>query len=76
MDKNIIVYSKNNCSQCRMTKIFLNRKGIEFIEINLDEQPSELVTVKEMGFSSLPVVVIPNHEPFFGFRPDVLEDIA
>ena len=32
-----IVYSKNNCVKCRMTKDLLERENIPFEEINIEE---------------------------------------
>ncbi|MBF0993634.1 MAG: NrdH-redoxin, partial [Granulicatella sp.] len=32
--------------------------------------------VKALGFQSLPVVVADGIEPFFGFRPDILEQLV
>ena len=40
-------------------------------------QDSEaLARVQALGFQSLPVVVADGIEPFFGFRPDMLEKLA
>lgn len=75
MEDKIVVYSRTNCSQCRATKMLLNSNEVEFEEINLDEQPEAATKLKEMGMQSLPVVVIPGQEPFFGFRPDILEEL-
>ena len=35
-----------------------------------------LARVQALGFQSLPVVVADGVEPFFGFRPDMLEQLA
>lgn len=75
MEDVVLVYSKNNCAQCRATKQFLDRNDVVYKEVNLDEHPEEIDTVKAMGFSSLPVVVAKGVQPFFGFRPDILEEL-
>ncbi|WEV44612.1 glutaredoxin-like protein NrdH [Streptococcaceae bacterium ESL0687] len=67
----VTVFSKNNCMQCNMVKKWLNDKGAQFKEINLDEQPEYITQVKEMGFMAAPVVS--NGEiAFSGFRPGEL----
>lgn len=72
----VIVYSKPNCMQCNFTKKFLEDKNIPFEVRDVMENEAALEEVKSLGFSSLPVVVIDGQEPFSGFRPDRLENIA
>ncbi|MGO4937126.1 glutaredoxin-like protein NrdH [Fundicoccus sp. Sow4_H7] len=74
--KNIIVYSKPNCMQCNFTKKFLDSKDIEYTTYDVYENEEALNHVKELGFQSLPVIEIEGEEPFFGFRPDLLEKLA
>ncbi len=66
----VVLYSKNDCIQCRMTKRNLDSLGIEYQEINLDENPQfrEYVT-KDLGFMAAPVVVT-DTDAWSGFRPD------
>ena len=37
--KEVIVYSKNMCGYCVQAKNWLKNKGIEYKEINIEEQP-------------------------------------
>lgn len=71
----VIVYSKPNCMQCEFTKQFLQQNEIDFVVKDVTENAEDLQAVKDMGFMSLPVVVIPGVEPFSGFRPDQLEKL-
>lgn len=71
--KKITVYSKPNCMQCSFTKKYLDEKSIEYTTYDVYENEQALNTVKDLGFKSLPVVVIDGETPFFGFRPDLLE---
>ena len=58
MAQKVVLYSKNDCIQCRMTKRNLDSLGIEYQEINLDENPQFLEHVtKDLGFMAAPVVV-------------------
>ena len=36
--KKVVVYTKNNCMQCKMTKRFLSENGVEFEERNIDRK--------------------------------------
>lgn len=78
MDKKVIVYSKDNCVQCKMTKQQLNRNGIKFKEINLDHVEDKDTWRKylhEEGYSSSPVVETEN-ETWTGFRPAKIKEIS
>ena len=52
----VTVYSKDHCRQCRGVKRWLKSNGIAFNEINVSEQPEYIQEVKDLGFSSLPVI--------------------
>ncbi|MDO4634907.1 MAG: glutaredoxin-like protein NrdH [Streptococcus sp.] len=70
----ITVFSKNNCMQCRMTKKFLEENKVDFIEINLDEQPEKIDYVKSLGFTSAPIIEA-GDVVFSGFQPKKLKEI-
>ncbi|MBT2731324.1 MULTISPECIES: glutaredoxin-like protein NrdH [Carnobacterium] len=74
--KSIIVYSKPNCMQCNFTKKYLEDKGIAYEVKDIFESEEALNEVKELGFSSVPVIAIEGHEAFNGFRPDLLDQLA
>ncbi|MBW1605989.1 redoxin NrdH [Lactobacillus sp. Sy-1] len=72
----ITLYSKNNCMQCKMTKRFLQEHDIEFNEININEQPEYIDTLKSEGFMAMPVVKADGIDAFSGFRPDQLNKLS
>ncbi len=76
MSEKIVVYSKPNCMQCNFTKQFLMNHGINFEERDVSKSEEALEEVRSLGFTSLPVVVVPDREAFSGFRPDVLETLV
>lgn len=71
---NITVFSKNNCMQCKMTKKFLEKEGVAFQEINIDEQPEYIEHVKSLGFTAAPVIQA-GEMVFSGFQPAKLKEI-
>ena len=75
-NRNIILYSKPTCMQCNFTKQFFENNNVEFIVKDVFESEEALAEVKELGFQSLPVIVADGVEPFFGFRPDLLEKLV
>lgn len=52
----VTVYSKDKCQQCKGVKRWLKSNGIAFNEINVSEQPEYIQEVKDLRFTSLPVV--------------------
>lgn len=72
---NITLFSKNNCMQCKMAKRFLADNQIAFTEINIDEQPEAIETLKAQGFQSVPVITS-DAATVVGFRPDQLRQLA
>ncbi|MGY3750396.1 glutaredoxin-like protein NrdH [Vagococcus acidifermentans] len=75
--KNITLYTKNNCPQCKMTKKFLADKDVSYTEINIDNEPQYIDTLKEKGFRSVPILTTPDAKlTIVGFRPDQLRTLA
>lgn len=73
----ITVYTKTNCFPCKMTKRKLQELGVNYHEINLDENLSALEYLMECGMRSLPVV-FKDDEPVVigGYAPNILETIV
>ncbi|EOT1172016.1 glutaredoxin-like protein NrdH [Cronobacter dublinensis] len=67
----ITIYTRNDCVQCHATKRALERRGIAFDTINLDEHPEAIDTLREQGFRQLPVVMADDMS-WSGFRPDMI----
>lgn len=56
----IKVYTSNNCPSCRMVKKFLQVKGKDFLELNVDEDPGlrqEAISVSG-GAMTVPVISV------------------
>lgn len=71
----VVLYSKNNCVQCKATKKILNQIGISFKEINTDDNPEYLIFIKDNGFKQLPVLEKDGEMLFSGFRPSDLKNL-
>jgi len=75
MDKEIIIYSKDRCQSCRLTKIYLENEGIPYSEINVTHSKEALKKVKADGFSTMPVVYSNVREAFSGFDTNELDEL-
>ena len=53
-----------------------DRAGIQYEEINLDDNPEALQTIKDLGYSSVPVVVDADSGMYWsGLRPDMIQKL-
>lgn len=75
------VYGKTDCGQCDMTVKILDKEGVSFQYINMEEDAHayEYVT-KTLGYRQAPTVVAryPNGSEthWSGFRPDKIKGYA
>lgn len=59
MPQNITIYTTNNCAYCGMVKKFLNMKGQNFDEVNIEENPErQREAMEASGALTVPVTVI------------------
>ena len=72
----ITVYSAPGCTQCNATKKHLRRRGLEYNEIDISENPESKKYVEDKGFVQVPVVDMGNGDMFYGFRPDRIDSYS
>lgn len=59
MTKNITIFTTNTCAYCGMVKQFLDKKGLSYDVVNLDEEPERQEEVLQMsGALTVPVTVV------------------
>jgi glutaredoxin-like protein NrdH len=71
----VTVYTKSNCVQCEQTKKRFTHHGIEFTEVNLEENPDKLEEFKEMGLLAAPIIET-DVKRWSGFRLDKIDSLA
>ena len=71
------VYSKPNCIQCEMTKIWLDQNKIQYESVNVYDHPEKLEEIKLNGFQQLPVVTLDEYfdNAWSGYNLDRLEEL-
>lgn len=83
----VTVYTKYECRQCDRTKMILDREGIEYTPINVEDEAAAFRYVTEtLNLRQMPVVVVaePDDEVIWsGLQPDMIrrfithrEDVA
>ena len=73
--KNVTLYTKKRCQQCKLTKLWLDEHCIHYKTVDIIENKQAAEKIKQLGYQTVPVVVI-HAEPetsWSGFRPDVLD---
>lgn len=71
----VIVYSKPNCSKCKMLKRWLSLKNVDYVEIDILENEQGYNKIIEAGRSSLPVLEINNEFVDYNEYNDILDMI-
>ncbi len=71
----VTVYTKSNCVQCDMTKKQLDKHGIDYSEVNLEENLDKLEAFKTRGLLAAPIVTTDINE-WSGFRLDKIDGLA
>ena len=73
----ITIYTKTNCFPCKLTKRKLQDLGVNYTEINVDEDLNALEYLMECGYRSLPVVFKDDELLISGgFAPNILENLV
>lgn len=59
MTDDIVMYGADWCGDCRRSKAFLERRGVPFTYVDLEERPDEIAEVikRNVGRRSIPVIV-------------------
>ncbi len=73
----LTVYSKPNCIQCKMTKIWLDQNKIPYDTVDVIEKPESLEKIQSLGFQSMPVVTLDKNfdNAWVGFNLDRLLEL-
>lgn len=71
----IKIYTKNNCMPCKMTKQWLKNNGVDFKEVNVEEDLEAFNKLVEMNLRTLPVVFKEYELIAMGFQPQNLKGL-
>ena len=73
MQKTVKVYSSPFCTFCILAKNFMKKHGIEYEDINVQEDEREARKVMELtGQTTIPVIIIDGKEILIGFDEEKL----
>ena len=72
--KEIKVYTSNTCPYCTLAKDYLNEKGVEYTERNVQTDAEARKELMEMGHMGVPVLIIGDEE-VVGFDKDKIDEL-
>ncbi|MGO4251259.1 glutaredoxin domain-containing protein [Paenarthrobacter sp. TAF1] len=72
----ITLYSRTVCQPCKATKRKLEKHGLAYTELNVEENESAAQFLRDAGYTEAPVVITSDGREWTGFRPDLIEAIA
>lgn len=70
----ITVYTTPDCGQCMMTSKALDKRGLEYLKVDVTENPDAAEFVKSLGYTRAPVVIVGDNH-WSGFRPDKINGL-
>ncbi len=67
------VFSAEWCGFCRMVKQYLDGKKVDYVEVNIEEQPDQATWLRETtGQAGIPIIFFGDEEFVVGFdRPKI-----
>lgn len=71
----ITVFSRQRCVQCTATYRALDKSGLPYRVVDVDDDAGALSDVRAMGYQQVPVVVA-GTQHWSGFRPDLIKAAA
>jgi glutaredoxin-like YruB-family protein len=71
---NVVVYTSNTCPYCTLAKNYLNEKGIEYTEKNVQTDKDARKELMSMGHMGVPVLIVDGQE-IVGFDKDKLDSL-
>lgn len=70
---NVTIYSGSNCKYCTIAKEYFKQNGIEYTELNVQEDDNAMEFLIERNIRTVPYIVIGDVE-LIGFDVDKVEE--
>jgi glutaredoxin len=69
----VTMYGTDWCSYCKKARNYFNKKGIPFVEYNVEKLPRRMREFKKLGGSGYPLIVISKNNKMHGFSESGFE---
>lgn len=74
MAEQVTVFTSNTCPYCTLAKNYLDEKGVEYTEKNVQTDKEARKELMEMGHMGVPVLIVKGEE-IVGFDKEKLDDL-
>lgn len=74
MTHQVTVFTSNTCPYCTLAKNYLDEKGVEYTEKNVQTDKDARSELMEMGHMGVPVLIV-NGQEIVGFDKEKLDDL-
>ncbi|MEV8029214.1 glutaredoxin-like protein NrdH [Cellulosimicrobium funkei] len=75
MSTPVTVYTKPRCVQCDATKRHLDKRGTEYVPVDITQDLAALEHVRSLGYLQVPVVIAGDNH-WSGYVPDKLNALT
>ncbi len=72
---NIVLYSKPACQGCRLTRMKLDKLGLDYTYRDVTVDDAAFAEVQALGYQALPVVVA-GDQHWSGYKPESIDALA
>jgi glutaredoxin 3 len=72
--KTVKLYTSTFCPICEVVERFLSEREIQYMKINIDEDPEAKEAFLKLGYDNLPVLDIEG-TTILGFNPEAIEKV-
>lgn len=64
------------CHLCLVTKTHLKKRGVQFEEVRIDQNPDLADLLKALGYLTAPVVLVDEDDVWQGYSGDSIDELA
>lgn len=73
-NKQVKVFSADWCGFCKMTKAYLESKGVEYVEVNIEQEPDAAAWLQQQtGRTGIPVTLFGGKDFVIGFDREQID---
>ena len=72
--KNVTIYTSSTCGYCALAKEYLDEKGVDYVEKNIQKDPNARKELMQKGYMGVPVIIVGGEE-IVGFDKNRLESL-
>ncbi len=68
--KKVVMYSTSWCGYCKKARNYFKKKGISFVDYDVEKLPSRMREFKKLGGTGYPLIIIGGKQKMLGFSAE------